>query len=221
MPNHYSEQVAISYLRKFYLVKGAEEEQHSLTLVLKHIQYMPFEFQLISYWLIAGFYYHRQQWDKVLYYAKILEQTAKDGKYYAEALLLQAFALKRLGSSLNVILELIDKSAQVSDFYEDIAMANRLITFIEFGQLNYLDQCLSWFKESDYFYIALPLIIEGFVKVGRLEEAHQLLNHSQNLFNDFPTTNEPRRIELYLHFHYAHALYHWHKMNMKKGFRNY
>ncbi|XRG78695.1 hypothetical protein V5E38_23670 [Rossellomorea sp. GAMAL-10_SWC] len=73
-----------------------------------------------------------------------------------------------------------------------------------------MDQCLSWYKESDYFYIALPLIIEGYVKVGRLEEAKELLNHSQHLFIDFPTTKEPRRkieLYLYLHFHYAQALY--------------
>ncbi|MEH7450880.1 hypothetical protein [Gottfriedia acidiceleris] len=94
-------------------------------------------------------------------------------------------------------------------------MGNRLVTYIEFEQLDYLDQCLSWFKESDYFYIALSLIIEGFIKVGRLEEAHQLLNHSQNLFNDFPTTNEPRRIELY--FHYAHALYHCAQNEYEEG----
>ncbi|WP_286163927.1 hypothetical protein [Bacillus sp. AFS088145] len=43
-----------------------------------------------------------------MYYAKNLEQTAGEGKYYADGLSLQAFALTRLGGPLNEIIELID-----------------------------------------------------------------------------------------------------------------
>jgi transcriptional regulator with XRE-family HTH domain len=217
MPNHFSQQVAISYFRKFYLVRGTEEEEHAITLVLKHLPYMPYEFQVLSYFWISSAYYFRQQWKKVLDYAKILEQTAKEGFYYAEAILFQAFALKQLGGTLNEIVELFDRSAQVSDYHADIAKGNFFETHIEFGNLEYLDQFLSWAEERDDFFVALPRILEGFVKLGRIEDAHQLLNRFQHIFEEIPTREDPYRLKMYLHFRYAIALYRCARNEIEEG----
>ncbi|PEK98870.1 hypothetical protein [Bacillus sp. AFS017336] len=205
MPNHFSEQVAISYSRNFYLVKGTKEEQQALALVLKHIPYMPNEFQQLSYLWIAAVYQYREEWGQALHYAKILEKTAKEGTWYAEALLIQSFSLRRLGGTLNEVLELINRSALASDFHANFAVGNRLITYIEFGHLEYVDQFISWSERCDYVYLVIPYMLEGLVKSARLEDARNLLNRFQHIIKELP--NQPHNYKSYLHFRHAHALY--------------
>jgi len=207
MPNHNSEQVAISYYRKFYLVIGTEEEESAITLVLKHLQYMPYEFQILSYFWIVFAFYDRQQWHKALYYAKFLEQSAREGEYYAEGLLYQAFALRRLGGTLEEIIELIDRSSKVNEYYEDIAIGNRFITYINYEKFDCLDQYLSWAEGRNDLYISLPHILEGLVKSERIEDAGLLLNRHQQIFEKVPPNNELRKMKVYLHFRYAVGLY--------------
>ncbi|PEJ60840.1 hypothetical protein CN692_01765 [Bacillus sp. AFS002410] len=217
MPNHFSEQVAISYFRKFYLVRGTEEEQQAIALVLKHIPYMPNEFQQLSYVWISAVYHHREQWDKSLHYAKILEKTAKEGTWYAEALVLQAFALRRVNGTLNEVLELIDRSAQASDYHAKHALGNRLITYMEFERLEYLDQFISWYEGSHYIFLGLPYMLEGLLKTARIEDARHLLNRFQHIIKELPNSDQPSRIRSYLHFRHAHALYRCARNELNEG----
>ncbi|KQL36275.1 hypothetical protein AN960_16790 [Bacillus sp. FJAT-25509] len=84
--------------------------------------------------------------------------------------MIQSIVLRRLGGTLNEILELIERSAQVSELHAEFATGNRLVTYIEFGQLEYLDQYLAWYEGRDYIFMGLPFMLEGFVKLGRLED---------------------------------------------------
>ncbi|MFK9093815.1 helix-turn-helix domain-containing protein [Bacillus salipaludis] len=49
MPDHFSEEAAISYFKRFYIVRLTEEGQYALGHVLEHIAYMPEEHQILSY----------------------------------------------------------------------------------------------------------------------------------------------------------------------------
>jgi hypothetical protein len=137
--------------------------------------------------------------------------------YYGRALVYQAFALKRLGGSLNEIMELIDRYSPISDYYADIAKGNRLEVYIKLGHLEYVEQYLSWLESGHDVYKGLPIVLEEFVNSGRLEDARQLLNRYQHLFEEIPSSKEPFRLKMYLHFHYTLALYLCARNEMEEG----
>lgn len=217
MPNHFSQQVSISYFRKYYLVRLTEEGPYAEAYVLKHVTYMSREFQLLTYFWVTATYYHRQQWDKVLYYSKILEGLAKEGEFYGRALLYQGFALKRIGGSLKEVLDIIDRYAKVNDYYTDIAVGNRFLTLLDYGKFEYVDSYLNWIEGRDDVFAGLPRILEIYVSQKRFEDAERLVNRFQHIFEELSISNVPFRQHMYLHFRFANALYFCESNQTSKG----
>ena len=208
MPDHFSEEVAISYYRRFYIVRLTEEEQYALGHVLEHIAYMPKEFQIQSYfWITATFHTHRE-WKKSQYYAQRLEKLTRDGEYYGRALLYQSLTLKCLGGSLEDVLTLIDRYAQVNEYYADLAVGNRFVAFLDFDQLEYVDDYLEWLEGRDDIFAGLPRVLEAFVRLNRLDDAEQLLDKYKHIIIEMAASTEPSyKQQMYLRFRYAYSLY--------------
>ncbi|MBM7587217.1 transcriptional regulator with XRE-family HTH domain [Bacillus pakistanensis] len=207
MPNRFSEEVAISYFRKFYMKRFNEKGQFSLAHVLEHIAYMPEKFQELSYLWITATYYMLKEWDEVLYYARRLEKMAKEEDHYGRALLYQSFAITRLGSSLEEVLALIDRYEKVNDYYADIAIGNRFVAYIEFQQFQFVDDYLNWLIDRDDLFVGLPRILETYVKLNRLTDASLLLKRFKDEIAEMSTSNELFKQQIYLDFCYSHALY--------------
>ncbi|MCP3740277.1 helix-turn-helix domain-containing protein [Rossellomorea sp. BNER] len=207
-PNNFSKQLATSYFRRFYIVRMTENGQHALTHVLEYLMCMPREARMEAYLWITAFYYRREQWEEVLYYAERLEGMVKEGEYYARALMYKSFSLARLGGSLEEVLALTAQYAQVNEYFADISAGNRLAAFLDFGHLEYADEYLAWLEGREDTYIGLPKVLEAYVHLNRIEDAKQLLDWYQHIIDDMAVSKETwLKQKMYLDFRYAHALY--------------
>ncbi|WP_057914689.1 helix-turn-helix domain-containing protein [Peribacillus muralis] len=206
--NNFSEQLATSYFRRFYIVRMSEKGQHALPYVLEHLVCMPSEVRMEAYLWITAFYYRREQWGEVLYYAERLENMVKEGEYFARALMYKSFALARLGGSLEEVLALTAQYAQVNEYFADIAAGNRFAAFLEFGKLEYADEYFAWLEDREDMYVGLPKVLEAYVHLDRMDDAKKLLNWYQHIIDDLVVSKEPWiKQKMYLDFRYAHALY--------------
>jgi hypothetical protein len=217
-PNDCTEQLAISYFRRFYIVRMTENGQYALPYVLEHLVCMPKEVRMEAYLWITAFYYRREQWEEVLYYAERLEGMAKEGEYYARALMYKSFALARLGGSIEEVLALTAQYAQVNDYFADIATGNRFAAFLDFGQLEYADEYLTWLEDREDLYVGLPKVLEAYVHLNRLEDAKQLLDWYKHIIDDSAVKNDlwlERKLDL--DFRYAQALYQCETLLLPEG----
>ncbi|WP_179865608.1 helix-turn-helix domain-containing protein [Bacillus sp. AFS017336] len=206
--NGLSDQLAISYFRRFYIVRMSEDEQYALTYVLEHLMRIPRKIRKDAYLWIAAFYYRREKWEEVLYYAEKLENMVENGEYYGRALMYKSFALARLGGTLEEILAYIDRYAQVNDYFAEVAVGNRYIALLDFGQLDYSDDYLYWLKDREDIYVGLPRVLEAYVLLNRLDDAKRLLDSYRHSIDEITESKDLRlKQKIYLDFHYAFALY--------------
>lgn len=217
MPNHNLSQLAISYYRKFRIVRLTPDGYRAAVNLLKYIPYLTKELQLSTYlWFIATGYF-RNNWKKVMYYAKILEELAKEGDYYGRALLYQGFALTRLDGSLNEVLSIIERYSKVNDYYADLAVGNRFVTYLEYGHYEHVDDYLNWLKGRDDLFAGLPRVLEVYVILGRLEDAKNLFIEYRHVFENIEGSKEPYKQLMHLHFRFAHAMYQCSQYKFNEG----
>jgi transcriptional regulator with XRE-family HTH domain len=216
--NDFSEQLATSYFRRFYIVRLTENAQMALTHVLEHLMCLPREVRMEAYLWITAYYYRREQWKEVLYYAERLESMVKEGEYYARALMYRSFALARLGGSLEEVLAVTAKYALVNEYFAEIAAGNRFAAYLDFGYLEYADEYLTWLEEREDTYVGLPKVLEAFVHLNRLEDANRLLNWYKHIIDDLAVGGEQwLKEKVHLDFRYAHALYQCETLSLPEG----
>ncbi|PFH85837.1 hypothetical protein [Bacillus sp. AFS088145] len=80
-----------------------------------------------------------------------------------------------------------------------------------------MDEYLSWAEIREDFYISFTYILEVLVKLERTAKVEQLLNRYQHIFEEFPTKNEVFKVEMYLHYLYALALYRCARNELEEG----
>ncbi|WP_201714129.1 helix-turn-helix domain-containing protein [Rossellomorea arthrocnemi] len=217
-PNDFSEQLATSYFRRFYIVRMTENAQIALTHVLEHLMCLPREVRMEAYLWITAYYYRREQWKEVLYYAERLESMNKEGEYYARALMYKSFALVRLGGSLEEVLALIARYAQENEYFAEIAAGNRFAAYLDFGHLEYADEYLTWLEDRDDLYVGLPKVLEAYVQLKRIEDAKRLLDWYQHILDDMPIGGELwLKQKVNLDFRYAYALYQCETLLLPEG----
>ncbi|MFB7140756.1 helix-turn-helix domain-containing protein [Gottfriedia sp. NPDC056225] len=207
MPDNTSEEIAISYFRKFYIIRLTEEGQATIVYLLEYISYMPMEFQELTYLWITATFYTLKQWDKVFHYAKRLEKIAQIEDHYGRALMYQCFALTRLGGSLDEVMAIIDQYEIINEYYSDIAIGNRFVALIDFGELNYVDEYRNWLRNRTDQFVGIPRILEAYVKLGRLEDATDIIYHHENEMIKLKLSSTLNQQNLYLDYCYAFSLY--------------
>lgn len=206
MPDTTSEEVAISYFRKYYLNRLTEDGPSTLVHVLEYISYMPPDFQELTFLWITATYYMLRDWDKVLHYAKRLEKIGQKEEHYGYALVYQGFALTRLGDSLEEVLNVIDKYEKVNQYFAEIAIGNRFVARIDFGEVEHVDEYYEWLKTRDDLYVGLPRILESYVKLGRFESALRLILSHEKEITEMAKSPNLFQQQLYLDYCYANAL---------------
>ncbi|MGG2025883.1 helix-turn-helix domain-containing protein [Gottfriedia sp. S16(2024)] len=206
MPNTATEEVAISYFRKFYMTRLTNEGSLVLVRVLEYISYMPPKFQELTILWITATYYMLKQWDEVLHYAKRLEKIAKIKDHIGRALMYQAFALTRLGNNLDEVLNLIDRYEQINDYYADLAAGNRYVAQIDFGNIQVVDSYKNWLQSRDDFYVGIPRILESYVKLGRLEDAENFIENHYDQIVDMSNSKNLLKQHIYIDYCYALGL---------------
>ncbi|MFB7140380.1 helix-turn-helix domain-containing protein [Gottfriedia sp. NPDC056225] len=212
------ELLAISYFRRFYILRMTDDAQHALTDVLEYLFCMPKKVIKEAYLWIVAFYYWRERWEEVLYYAERLRKLVKDGEYYGRALMYKSFALARLGGTLEEIVELTDCYAQVNDYFADLAIGNRLASYLDFGYLEYVDQYLTWLEDREDVHIGLPKVLEAYIHLNRLEDAKKILDLYKHKINELDESVESwLKQKVYLEFRYAYALFQCESLQFPNG----
>lgn len=206
MPEATAEEVAISYFRKYYVNRLTDEGPATLVHVLEYVSYMPADYQELTFLWISATYYMLKDWDKVYHYAKRLEKIASLDEHYGYALVYQGFALTRLSPSLEDVLTVIDKYEKVNQYFAEIAIGNRYVARIDFGELEYADEYYEWLKYREDLCVGLPRILEAFVKMGRFECASQLLKRHEKELCSLANSSNLYQQQLYLDICYATAL---------------
>jgi transcriptional regulator with XRE-family HTH domain len=216
--DRFSENVAISYFRRFYIVRGTDKGQFALSFVLDQIAYMPNEIRLEAYLWIMADYYRREEWRHVLNYAEKLTKLAPEGDYYGRALMYKGLALSRIGDSLEEVLNIINEYAKVSGFFAEIAAGNRYAALLDFGKLEYVDEYLCWLEDRDDMYVGLPRVFETYVRLNRLGDAEVLIERFKHVIDDMAKSKEPwLKEKMNLDFRYAHALFQCKSSQFEKG----
>ncbi|XRG78801.1 helix-turn-helix transcriptional regulator [Rossellomorea sp. GAMAL-10_SWC] len=204
MPNSATEEVAISYFRKFYMTRLTSEGSLVLVRIIEYISYMPPKFQELTILWITATYYMLRDWDEVLHYAKRLERMAKIKDHVGRALMYQAFALTRLGGKLEDVLNLIEKYEKINAYYADIAVGNRYVAHIDFGNLHVIDSYFNWLRDREDFYVGIPRIIESYVNLGRLDDAENFIEKYEEKIVEM--SNSPDLFKQHLYLDYCYAL---------------
>lgn len=216
--DRFSEKVAVSYFRRFYIVRGTEKGQHALSFVLDQLAYMPNEIMLEAYMWIMADYYRREEWRQVLNYAEKLKKLAPEGDYYGRALMYKGLALSRVGNSLEEVLNIIDEYSIISEYYAGIAAGNRYAALLDFGKLEYVDEYLSWLESREDIYVGLPRIFETYIRLDRLNDAKTLIERFKHVIDDMAESKEPwLKEKMNLDFRYAHALFQCKNSQFEKG----
>lgn len=204
----FSEKVAVSYFRRFYIVRMTDKGQYALTHVLDKLAYMPFEIRKEAYMWIMADYYRREDWRQVLNYAEKLKQLTDEDEYYGRAIMYKSFALAKLGFSLEEVLDLIEQYAKINEYFSDTAVGNRYVALLDFGQLEYVDDYLLWLENRDDLFVGLPKILETYVHLNRINDAKRLIERFTDVIEDMATSKEPwLKEKKNLDFRYAYALY--------------
>ncbi|PEL14031.1 helix-turn-helix transcriptional regulator [Bacillus sp. AFS017336] len=217
MPNSATEEVAISYFRKFYMTRLTSEGSLVLVRIIEYISYMPPKFQELTILWITATYYMLKDWDEVLHYAKRLEKMAKLKDHVGRALMYQAFALTRLGSKLEEVLHLIEKYEKINAYYADIAVGNRFVAQLDFGNLHVVDSYFSWLRDRDDFYVGIPRIIESYVKLGRLDDAERFIEKYGEQIGEMSNSTDLFKQHLYLDYCYALGVLKCEKNKVNEG----
>ncbi|UNT71680.1 helix-turn-helix transcriptional regulator (plasmid) [Bacillus sp. N447-1] len=206
--DRFSEKLAISYFKRFLILRMTEKGQHALSHLLEYLVYMPSKnIQEAYFWIMADFY-RREEWGQVLHYAEILEPLATDKEYYGQAIMYKSLALKRLGASLKEVLDINNQYAQVNDFFADAAVGNRYVALLDFGEFEYADEYLSWLENRDDIYVGLPRILEAYVHLDRLKDAKKLIERFKYVIEDMAVSKEPwLKEKMYLNYRYSYALF--------------
>ena len=206
MPDHSDEEVSISYFRKYYITRLTEEGQSVLGQVLENLRYMPEKYQELTLLCITNTKYMLKEWDKLLYYAKRLEKIAKNKDHYGRALMYQCIALRNLDKNKEDVLELIDRYEKVNEYFAEIAVGNRFVALIDFGELHYVDDYYEWIKDREDLYVGIPRILEAYVRLGRFNDALNLINSHGTEIAALESSADLFKQQLYLDYSFALAL---------------
>jgi len=207
MPDHFSKEVAISYYRRFYILRLTDQGKQAQAQMLEHLNFMPEKYQALSFVWITATSYVQRKWDETLHYAIKLEKLAKTKDHYGIALLYQSLALNCLGSPLEDILKLIDRYEKVNDYYAEVAVGNRYCAYLDFGEFQYVDDYLEWLEARDDVRFGLPRVLEAYVGLKRYKDIEQILKKYEKEIQEWESYKDPYDVQMYLRFRYAYSMY--------------
>ncbi|QDX94687.1 hypothetical protein EEL30_21850 [Brevibacillus laterosporus] len=189
----FSPQLAVCYLRIFYLLRFDPQQVHERFVLMKNfIRFMPEDEQLVAYERACAYYKMYYNWDKLYESSVALENLAK-GKNedkFGFSLVSKGFALNGL-HRFNEALEVINEYKNI-DLFEDQAKINQLITHIHLGDMTKADELIeialknpSPTRES-----TLAIVLEKYSETSQLDPALKLIekcNQHLNLDKDDKT----------------------------------
>ncbi|MED1665710.1 hypothetical protein [Brevibacillus laterosporus] len=182
----FSPQLAVCYLRIFYLLRFDPQQVHERFILMKNfIRFMPEDEQLVAYERVCAYYKMYFKWDKLYEAAVTLEELAKEKNEdkFGFALVSKGFALNGL-HKYNEALKVINEYKNINGFVEQ-AIINQLITQIHLGDMTKADELIeialktpSPTKES-----TLAIVLEKYSETGQIDSALKLMEKCNQHLN--------------------------------------
>ncbi len=182
----FSPQLAVCYLRIFYLLRFDPQQVHERFILMKNfIRFMPEDEQLVAYERVCAYYKMYFKWDKLYEAAITLEELAKEKNEdkFGFALVSKGFALNGL-QRFNEALKVINEYKNIDGFKEQ-AMINHLITHIHLGDMTKADDLIEIALEnpSPTRESTLAIVLEKYSETTQIDPALKLIEKCNQRLN--------------------------------------
>ena len=197
-----SEKIAISYYRRFLILRDLDTSgagNEALCQLIEYLPILPDQLRLDAYYRILTFYNVVENWSKLLLYAKELRSIAfEEGQddFVAESWLYESVALMGM-KNFEGALKVTKQYAVYGDHYVRLARCNELYIYIEMKQTESIEELMSLLK-GDQVLLVLPIALESYVSNDAFHDAAQYLEKYKSNVDDLLSRKDP--------FHLKHKL---------------
>lgn len=197
-----SEKIAISYYRRFLILRDLDTSgagNEALCQLIEYLPILPDQLRLDAYYRILTFYNVVENWSKLLLYTKELRSIAfEEGQddYVAESWLYESVALKGM-KNFESALKATQQYAVYGDHYAWLSRCNELYIHIEMKQTEPIEELMSLLK-GDQLLLVLPVALDCYVSNDAFQDAAQYLEKYKSSVEDLLSRKDP--------FHLKHKL---------------
>ncbi|MFW5438616.1 XRE family transcriptional regulator [Paenibacillus apiarius] len=217
-----SEKLAISYYRRFLILRNLETcgaGSEALCQLFEYLPLLPDKIRFDAYYRILTFYNVVENWPKLILYAKELRNIAlAEGQnyYVAEGWLYESFALmgmKDFDSALTATLQY----AVYVEHYAWLSKCNVHYISIEMKQTEPIEELMSMVK-GDQLLLVLPVALDSYICNGAFHDAKQYLMKYKSNVDDLLSRKDPFYLKHKLRLTQALAQYHFGTGHHELGF---
>ncbi|WP_028531918.1 helix-turn-helix domain-containing protein [Paenibacillus sp. UNC217MF] len=197
-----SEKIAISYFRRFLILRDLDTSgagNEALCQLIEYLPILPDSLRLDAYYRILTYYNVVENWAKLLQYAKELRAVAFEvgqNDFVAEGWLYESFALMGM-KNYEGALKATQQYVSYGDHYAWLSQCNRLYIFIEMKQTEAIDKLMTML-EGDQLLLVLPIALECYISNGAFQDAAQYIEKYKLQVDDLLSRKDP--------FHEKHKL---------------
>lgn len=217
-----SEKIAISYYRRFLILRDLDTSgagNEALCQLIEYLPILPDSLRLDAYYRILTYYNVMENWTKLLQYAKELRAVAfEEGQddYIAESWLYESVALMGM-KNFEGALQVTQQYAVYGDHYAWLSKLNERYIYIEMKQTEPIEELMSLLKDHQ-FLIVLPVALESYVSNSLFHEAARFLEKYKNHVDDLLSRKDPFHVKHKLRLSQALAQYYFKTSQHEFGF---
>ncbi|WP_197255304.1 helix-turn-helix domain-containing protein [Paenibacillus dendritiformis] len=197
-----SEKLAISYYRRFLILRDldtCEAGNEALCQLIEYLPLLPDDIRLDAYYRILTFYNVVENWPKLLLYAQELRSIALaegNNNYVAESWLYESMALKGM-KNFEGALKATKAYRSYGDHYAWLSKCNELYISIEMKRIEPIEELMGMLKGPQAL-LVLPVALDSYLSNNALIEARGYLEKYKSYVDDLLSRKDP--------FHLKHKL---------------
>lgn len=197
-----SEKLAISYYRRFLILRDldtCEAGNEALCQLIEYLPLLPDDIRLDAYYRILTFYNVVENWPKLHLYAQELRSIALaegHNDYVAESWLYESFALKGM-KNFESALKATVAYRGYGEHYAWLSKCNELYISIEMKQIKPIEELMGMLKGPQAL-LVLPVALDTYLDNNALIEARGYLEQYKSYVDDLLSREDP--------FHLKHKL---------------
>ncbi|MCY9529415.1 helix-turn-helix transcriptional regulator [Paenibacillus jamilae] len=217
-----SEKIAISYFRRFLILRDLDTSgagNEALCQLIEYLPILPDSLRLDAYYRILTYYNVVENWAKLLQYAKELRAVAfEEGQddYIAESWLYESVALKGM-KNYEGALNSTRQYAVYGDHYAFLSKCNELYISIEMKKTEPIEELMGLLN-SDQKLLVLPVALDSYVSNDAFQDAAVYLEKHKTYIDILLSMEDPFHVKHKLRLTQALAQYYFKTAQHELGF---
>lgn len=223
-----STRLAMCYFKKFMILRDMDlngKGKEALIRLLDYLILLPDEDEVVdgekynmkldAYYRVIAYFNVMEDWNNLLEYAKELEKTSimlKNEEYLGEALLYQGFAYKGL-NDFDKLFSTIDKYKEINEYYNNLAIGNKLFAEVEMGKVSSINKYLDWASSESQISVFVPVALESYLKNNMNDEALIFIKKYSDYIETISASTFILNRKRYLRYKHVEALIYLSKNN--------